>query len=135
MCAAGSGCLDVRVTRSDSDAALPWVKFGQFPAPGNTSNGQGSLRVAAQQGLAQPIIQSVTADFRAASASYLVNLGCVPMGATKIHAYLDDDLNADASDPQSSDYQDACPTPRSVVENVEDNVTSHVSLVLSRTCD
>jgi hypothetical protein len=133
-CTGGQGCMRATVTRTASDAMLPWVQF-----VGQGSDGIGTLVVAAtEMGSVAAASRKTTAnaDFTQPSAVYPVDLGCLPAATYTVSVFLDDNLNATATDATSSDFHDACMLNRSPQYVVNAGQLTLVQpLTLSNSCD
>jgi hypothetical protein len=134
-CNAGEGCLLVEVTRSADDSKMPWIVW---PAE---ADGKGTLIVTAVEqssgGGAREERKTVTdADFTSASASYQVDLGCLPAADFKVHTFLDDNNNAQPNTVYSADYRDTCPgAPRAKEVTVKAGQQAKLVVQLANSCD
>ena len=75
------------------------------------------------------------ADLTAASASYEVDLGCVPAATLNLRVFLDDNGNAQATETYSSDYRDSCMLDRAPTLAVQEGRLKEVELALNNSCD
>jgi hypothetical protein len=75
------------------------------------------------------------ADMKPATASYVIDLGCVPVGMLTIHVFLDDNGNADPMARASSDYRDSCGNPRTMSVSIAAGQTSQPTFALANSCD
>ena len=75
------------------------------------------------------------ADMKPATASFPVDLGCVPAGAAMVHVFLDDNGNAMPTATASSDYRDSCGSPRSLPATVVAGQTAVLPFPLANSCD
>jgi hypothetical protein len=130
-CGAGKGCIVVTVTRAADESMQPWKVWP------TEADAVGTLVVGAMQGTTAVSRKTVAnADFKAATAKYVVELGCVPSGTLKVSAFLDENLNASASAVTSADYRDSCPaSPRQRDVVVTDLQTAPVAIELANSCD
>ena len=116
--------------RSADDSLQPWVVW-----PGQ-ADGTGTLIVSANQGATA--VSRVTvpgAQMMTASASYPVDLGCVPAATLTLRVFLDDNENAEADATFSSDYLDSCMLDRQPTLAIQPGVVNETDLVLNNSCD
>jgi hypothetical protein len=127
------GCVVVTVTRGSDVANQPWTLWPDM------ADGRGTLMVSAYPstgGGGTTVFRAIMeADFTSASASYEVDLGCVPGGSPFLGAFLDDDVDAAPGTTFSSDYIDSCPMNRQPVVSVAPGVTTRYDFVLTNSCD
>jgi hypothetical protein len=122
------GCIESGVTRAADATSLPWRLW---PAE---ADGRGTLIVSAYSAAATHYGQAANVDFTGASASYVVEVGCVPAGTYTMSAFLDDDGD-DLSSRTSSDYVDSCPMTRQASVTVSAQTTTRQDFVLVNSCD
>jgi hypothetical protein len=70
-----------------------------------------------------------------ATASYVVDFGCVAAGMVTVNAFLDDNGNADPMAATSSDYRDSCGNPRVVTISFGAGQTAEAAFPLANSCD
>jgi hypothetical protein len=134
-CAASEGCLLVEVTRTADDSNMPWKVWP------TEADGKGTLIVTAVEqssgGAAREERKTVPdADFTSASASYTVDLGCLPASDFKVHTFLDDNNNAQPNAVYSADYRDTCPgAPRAREATVIAGQQAKLVVQLANSCD
>ncbi|HMA92898.1 MAG TPA: hypothetical protein VKP30_09435 [Polyangiaceae bacterium] len=132
-CAVDQGCVGAVVTRGADDRELPWNVEHPLWAE---ADGIGALRV----GIIGPLNDLITiksidnADMTPATARFLFELGCVPTGALRINAILDD-VDPHSTSIVSSYYLDACLRPRSPSINVNAGLRTVVPLEIQGSCD
>lgn len=129
-CTAGQGCLAITVTRTADVSTQPWTVW---PAE---ADGMGNLIVSAREGTTVRARMAVAnVNMVPASASYRVDLGCVPASALTLGAFLDDNLNAAAGDTFSSDYRDSCMMDRQPMRTIQAGVNNDIDVALNNSCD
>ena len=129
-CAGGQGCLTITVTRTTDVTNQPWTVWP------NEADGAGTLIVSAREGASVRARMTVaTANMVPATASYRVDLGCVPASTLTLGAFLDDNLNAGAADTFSSDYRDSCMLMRQPTQIIVAAAHNDVALALNNSCD
>jgi hypothetical protein len=102
-CQPTQGCMYVHVTVTPSSS----VPFTNSVAG---ADGVGDLDVAVLKMGALQTFKTVSADFRAPTASYDVDVGCLDAGPYTVNAFLDDNQNEPAMATSSSDPVDSCST-------------------------
>lgn len=132
-CAVDQGCVGAVVTRAADGSLQPWnVEHPLW----TEADGIGALRV----GIVGPPYNLITmksiddADMTPATARFLFDLGCVPTGALRINAILDD-VDPQPTQIQSSYFLDACLRPRSPTINVNAGLRTVAPLEIQGTCD
>ena len=129
-CAGGQGCLTITGTRTTDVTNQPWTVWP------NEADGAGTLIVSAREGASVRARMTVaTANMVPATASYRVDLGCVPASTLTLGAFLDDNLNAGAADTFSSDYRDSCMLMRQPTQIIVAAAHNDVALALNNSCD
>ncbi len=129
-CAGGQGCLAILVMRTNDVSAQPWTVWP------NEADGRGTLIVSAREGASVRARMTVPdANMAPAGAAYNVDLGCVPAATLTLGAFLDDNLNAGATDTFSSDYRDSCMLMRQPTHGVIAGERNEVALALNNSCD
>jgi hypothetical protein len=134
-CNAGEGCLLVEVTRTADDSNMPWIVWP------SEADGKGTLIVTAVEqasggGAREERYTVADADFTSSSASYPVDLGCLPAADFKVHTFLDDNNNAQPNAVYSADYRDTCPgAPRAKDVTVTAGQQAKLVVQLANSCD
>ena len=131
-CTDAEGCVVVGVKRASEPSSTPWELWPDM------SDGRGTLIVSAYTWMTDrevfARVEVEDADFTG-TASYEIDLGCVPSGEVTLGAFLDDDLDAAADAVSSSDYPDFCMADRQPTTVVTAGASRRVDLELANSCD
>jgi len=129
-CAAAQGCLRVEVRRTADDMSQPWKVWPM------EVDGVGTLIVTATPTMGTPVRKTFDgADMKPPTASYGVDIGCVPPSPLMVDVFLDDNGNAAPTASTSSDYRDSCGNPRSTSVSPIAGAAVATTFFLANSCD